>query len=319
MAALRHRLKPELQRTAPVGKRAGNPKLKIVNCKLIENCTLTIVVLALVAAAAPGCRDEATTGGKSSEKSQAVSTAATGKASDAAREEIKTLAKFCDLTSASGIDFTYRDGQEAGNCAILESLGGGAALFDYDGDGLLDVFLPGGGRYSDKDILGLDSALFHNDGELRFREVSATAGVRFAAYYSHGAAIGDYNGDGFADLLLTGYGGLTLFCNQGDGTFSETAKAAGLTDSLWSTSAGWADLDGDAVLDLYVAHYVDWSWDNDPYCEGPQKGQRDVCLPSAITRCRTSCTTAMGTVRSATSPARPGSNPRGRPARGSAS
>src|SRR5262249_21256317 len=243
-----------------------------------ENCKLKIVAIALMAAA-PGCRDEATTGEKSSDLSKAVSIDAIGKASDAAREEIKTLAKFCDLTAASGIDFTFHHGQEAGHYAILESLGGGVALFDYDGDGLLDVFLPGGGRYSDKDILGLDSALFHNDGDMRFHEVSATAGVRFAPYYSHGAAVGDYNGDGFADLLLTGYGGLALFCNQGDGTFSETAKAAGLTDPLWSTSAGWADLDGDAVLDLYVAHYVDWSWDNDPYCEGPEKGQRDVCPP----------------------------------------
>src|SRR5262249_36790512 len=136
---------PELQRTAPVGKGAGNHKLKITNRKLrIENCKLKIVAIALMAAA-PGCRDEATTGEKSSDLSKAVSIDAIGKASDAAREEIKTLAKFCDLTAASGIDFTFHDGQEAGHYAILESLGGGVALFDYDGDGLLDVFLPGGG------------------------------------------------------------------------------------------------------------------------------------------------------------------------------
>jgi len=104
--------------------------------------------------------------------------------------------------------------------------------------------------------------------------------VQLAPYYSHGAAVGDYNGDGFPDLLVTGYGGLLLFHNQGDGSFVEMARLAGLTDTLWSSSAGWGDLNGDGVLDLYVAHYVNWSFENHPFCGGgTNQDQRDVCPP----------------------------------------
>jgi hypothetical protein len=198
----------------------------------------------------------------------------------------KTLARFADVAQASGVKFMFRDGQEAGNFAILESLGGGAALFDYDADGALDIFLPGGGHYgSHNEILGLPGALFRNDGARTqgtrsFQEVTSLAGVQQAPHYSHGAAVGDYNSDGFPDLLVTGYGGLVLFHNQGDGSFVELAQAAGLDDKLWSTSAGWGDLDGDGVLDLFVAHYVNWSFDNHPYCiEASNSDQREICPP----------------------------------------
>ena len=218
-----------------------------------------------------GCKDDVETSGQSQQSRGQIK---------GADHQFQTLAKFHDLTAESGIDFTFRDGQEAGHFAILELMGGGVALFDYDGDGLLDLFFTGGGRFGpNREILGLSSALFHNDGAMRFQNVSALAGVQFAPYYSQGAAVGDYNSDGFADLLMTGYGALALFCNQGDGTFSEIARTAGLADALWSTGAAWGDLNGDGVLDLYVAHYVNWSWDNNPYCEVSRRGQRDVCPP----------------------------------------
>lgn len=238
--------------------------MRILNCKLK---TGGVLWLALVA----GCRDEAP--GTPVSKTTSVSA---GQSQNAA----KTLARFREVTGQSGVDSTFRDGQEAGHLAILESLGGGAALFDYDGDGRIDLFLPGGGRYgSNKEILGLSGALYHNDGALQFRDVSAAAEVQLAPFYNHGAAVGDYDGDGFPDLLMTGYGGLVFFCNRGDGTFVERAQDAGLTDALWSTSAGWGDLNGDGVLDLYVAHYANWSWENDPVCYGAEPGQRDVCPP----------------------------------------
>jgi hypothetical protein len=195
-------------------------------------------------------------------------------------EPIASLARFQDATSTSGVNFTYRDGQEAGHFSILESLGGGVALFDYDGDGALDVFVPGGGSFdSSQQVLGLPGALFHNEGRLIFENVTVPAGVYLAPHYSHGAAVGDFDGDGFPDLLVTGYGGLSLFHNQGDGTFFETARDCGLTDALWSSSAGWGDLNGDGVLDLYVVHYVDWSFDNDPFCTATNGAHRDICPP----------------------------------------
>ena len=197
---------------------------------------------------------------------------------------IETLARFTDVTETSGVDFTYRDGQEAGHFAIVESLGGGVALLDFDGDGALDLFMPGGGMYRPNDeMCGRPPALFRNEGTLRFREVTALAGVVQAPFYSHGASVGDFNSDGFPDLVVTGYGGLLLFCNQGDGTFIETARDAGLTDDLWSSSAAWGDLNGDSVLDLYVAHYVDWSFDNHPFCSTSAPSQRDVCPPRKFT------------------------------------
>lgn len=190
-----------------------------------------------------------------------------------------TLARFAAVTDRSGVEFVYRDGQEAGHFSMVESLGGGVAIFDFDGDRLLDLFFPGGGRFGEgREILGLPSSLYRNTGSLRFQDVSESAGAEKTPFYNHGAAVGDFNSDGFPDLLVTGYGGLLLFANNGDGTFTEVARPAGLTDELWSSSAGWGDLNGDGVLDLYVAHYVDWSFDNHPEC-GTLSGQRDVCPP----------------------------------------
>jgi hypothetical protein len=213
----------------------------------------------------------------------------TGAASDGGRGKspsnsrpIETLARFTDVAEAGGVRFTYRDGQEAGHYAILESLGGGTALLDYDLDQSLDIFFPGGGSFgSGNEILGRPGALFRNSGTRTFHEVTVAAGVDQAPHYSHGAAVGDYDDDGFPDLLVTGYGGLLLFHNHGDGTFVESATAAGLIDTLWSSSAAWGDLNGDGTLDLFVAHYVNWSFDNDPVCAagGGRQGQREVCPP----------------------------------------
>lgn len=204
-------------------------------------------------------------------------------AKGAAKPALETLARFREVAQASGVKFTFHDGQEAENYSIVESLGGGVALFDFDSDGALDIFLPGGGRYdSHNEMRGLPGGLFCNAGQMAFHDVTTLAGVDQAPYYSHGTAVGDYNSDGFPDLLVTGYRGLVLFCNQGDGTLVDMAQVAGLTDPLWSSSAGWGDFNGDSVLDLYVAHYVDWSFDNHPFCSAPSPGQREVCPPRSF-------------------------------------
>jgi enediyne biosynthesis protein E4 len=113
----------------------------------------------------------------------------------------------------------------------------------------------------------------------RFEAVTLPAGIDTAALYSHGVTIGDYNNDGFQDLLVTGYGPPQLWRNMGDGTFVESAAAAGITDSRWASSAGWADLNGDGHLDLYLTHYVNWSFENHPYCPSGRPGVREICPP----------------------------------------
>ncbi len=193
--------------------------------------------------------------------------------------------RFEEVTASSGVNFKYRNGEDAGEVAILESLGGGVGLFDLDGDGDLDLCLPGGGHYSDKkedgkrDVLGWPHAIYRNDGDWHFTDVTASVGATASPYYSHGAAAADYDNDGFCDLLITGYGGVLLLRNQGDGTFEENAKSAGMTDRLWSSSAAWGDFNEDGTLDVYIAHYTDWSFDKHPFCPGPKKGTRESCPP----------------------------------------
>ncbi len=195
-------------------------------------------------------------------------------------EAVPSMASFSDVATKAGIQFVYRNGEESGHFAILESLGGGLGITDYDNDGDVDLFVPGGGRYeSAKKTVGLLPGLFRNLGNWRFVETAEVSGAATAPWYSHGAAITDFDNDGFSDVLVTGYGGLLFFQNQGDGTYLENALDRGLTDSQWSTSAACGDLDGDGNPDIYVAHYVNWSPDNNPFCDGPKPGLREVCPP----------------------------------------
>ena len=109
--------------------------------------------------------------------------------------------------------------------------------------------------------------------------MSGKCGGVLSPHYSHGAAITDYDNDGFDDVLVTGYGGLQLFHNLGDGTFEEVSQPSGLTDTQWSSSAAWGDFNGDGANDLYVAHYANWSPENDPPCYFRDQMTRDVCPP----------------------------------------
>jgi hypothetical protein len=200
---------------------------------------------------------------------------------------------FRDVTGGSGIEFTYRNGEDANHYAILESLGGGVGLIDYDNDGLLDVFLTGGGSFEGPDrkrIVGHPCKLFKNLGDWKFRDVTSEVGLDTVGgqpwFYSHGAAVADYDNDGWPDLLVTGYGRVALFRNVKDErtegrVFRDVTKEAGLLgDHFWATSAAFADFDGDGRLDLYVCQYVDWSFDNHPKCAGYSDNvPRDVCPP----------------------------------------
>ena len=225
----------------------------------------------------PGCeRGSSSDPGEATQARRSVRKSGAGALSAASPSQ---SVRFKDVAPSAGLRFTYRNGEEAGHFAILESLGGGAALFDHDLDGRLDLYLPGGGEFGTGDqVLGRAPGFFANRGGWQFADVTSFAGLGPAPTYTHGAAAADYDNDGFTDVLVTGYGGLLLFHNRGDGTFAEVAAAARLGDELWSSSAAWGDFDSDGQLDVYVAHYVDWSFENHPLCPGPG-GHREVCPP----------------------------------------
>jgi hypothetical protein len=227
-------------------------------------------------------------GEASSERPQSLSEPATSTiAPVAVPAPGKTLAasttiQFTDVTAHSGVQFNYQNGTESGHNAILESLGGGVGMVDYDGDGRLDLFFPAGGGFQGTSIYGIPSVLYRNLGAWRFENVSVPAGDGFLTnHYTHGCFAADYDNDGFVDLLVTGYGGLQLWGNQGDGTFEEVAASAGLEDPSWSSAAAWGDVNNDGVLDLYVAHYVNWSFENNPLCHS-LPGVVDICPPKVF-------------------------------------
>jgi enediyne biosynthesis protein E4 len=187
---------------------------------------------------------------------------------------------FRDITSSSGLQFTYKNSEQSGHYAILESLGGGIGIIDFDADGSLDLVIPAGGAFSGENkVAGVQTGLFRNTGRFSYVDSSTDACVGRARVYTHGAAVGDIDNDGFSDFILTGYGGLHLYLNMGDGSFTESAMTSGITDTLWSSSAAIADFNSDGAPDIYVSHYVNWSLDNNPVCPDPSSGKRDVCPP----------------------------------------
>src|SRR5262249_26882440 len=140
---------------------------------------------------------------------------------------------FADITERSGVKITYRNGEETNHLSILESLGGGVGVIDFDGDGLLDLFIVGGGEFAGagkKDIVGLPCKLFRNLGDGGFKDVAAEVGLdRLAGgkpwFYTHGVAVGDFDRDGRPDLLVTGWGQVALFRNVDGKRFEDvTAK-----------------------------------------------------------------------------------------------
>ena len=192
---------------------------------------------------------------------------------------------FVDVTSRLGINFQYRSSHTSRKY-LLETMGAGVALFDYDNDGRLDIFLVNGAPLGDPTPKGTIpqktgpeywNRLYHQKPDGSFEDVTERAGLQGVGY-GMGVAVGDYDNDGFEDLYVTAYGGNRLYHNNGNGTFTDVTLTAGVAGSGWSTAAAWVDLDGDGFLDLVVLRYMDWDFD-DLWCGEHKEGYRAYCHP----------------------------------------
>lgn len=169
---------------------------------------------------------------------------------------------FTDVTDKAGIKFTHTSSPE--KKYIVESMSGGVALFDYDGDGYLDIYLINSLTVDMvKSKQKTRSVLYHNNGDGTFADVTDKAGVGDIGW-GMGVAVGDYNNDGWDDIYVTCLGPNHLLKNNGNGTFTDMTKKAGVGDPRWSTGAAFVDYDNDGKLDLFVSNYVDFDIDNLP-------------------------------------------------------
>jgi len=202
------------------------------------------------------------------------------------RQAAPSPAKFVDVTSSLGVDFKHA-APHTSKKYLLETMGAGVALFDYDNDGRLDLFVVNGAEINDPSPNGFIpektgpkywNRLYHQKPDGTFEDVTEKAGLKGAGY-GMGVAVGDYDNDGFEDLFVTGYGGNHLYHNNGNGTFTDVTDKAGVGGGGWSTSAAWVDLGGDGLLDLVVLRYVQWDF-TDIWCGEKKPGYRSFCHPN---------------------------------------
>ncbi len=197
--------------------------------------------------------------------------------------------QFTDITQASGIHFKHENSATS-NKYLVETMGGGVALLDYDNDGRLDIFFTNGakiddpvpsGKLPDKTDRKFWNRLYHQNADGTFTDVTEKAGLTGMPQnrYAMGVAVGDYDNDGFEDIYVTSYGGNTLYHNNGNGTFTDVTKTSGVEAGGWSASAGFFDYDNDGKLDILVTRYLDWSFKTNRYCGEQKPGYRAYCHP----------------------------------------
>ena len=187
--------------------------------------------------------------------------------------------RLTDVTAAAGIQFRHNSGA-FGAKYLPETMGPGCAFFDYDSDGWLDILLVNGIDWPDRRRERTTMRLYRNNRNGTFTDVTERAGLA-VEMYGMGVAIGDYNNDGFPDLLVTAVGQNRLFQNNGRGRFIDVTEKAGLAGrSAFSTSAIWFDFDRDGLLDLLVCNYVKWSVAHDVFCSVDGK-RKSYCTPEA--------------------------------------
>jgi hypothetical protein len=195
---------------------------------------------------------------------------------------------FREITAESGVHFQHV-APKTSKKYLLETMGSGVALFDYDNDGRLDIFVVNGAPITDPMPLGAIprksgpqdwNRLFHQKADGTFEDVTEKAGLQGVGY-GMGVAAADFDNDGYEDLYVTAYGGNKLYHNNGNGTFTDVTEKAGVGGSGWSSSAVWVDLDQDGLLDLVVLRYVEWDF-NDVWCGEHTAELRNYCHPDVF-------------------------------------
>lgn len=194
---------------------------------------------------------------------------------------------FVETSRQSGISFQHQNSPTSQKY-MIEILGGGAALFDYDGDGWLDVFLINGAQIEDPMPAGQDARkvqprfwnrLYRNLRNGAFEDVTEKAGIQGMGY-EMGVAVGDYDNDGDPDLYVTSFKDNLFFRNNGNGTFTDVTEISGTADIQWSSSAAFFDYDNDGWLDLYVVNYLDYTFEKNLHCGERRPGFRSYCGPT---------------------------------------
>jgi hypothetical protein len=184
-----------------------------------------------------------------------------------------------DVARGSGLQFVLEN-HATPQKHMIETMPGGVAVFDYNGDGRPDIYFTNGAaipeleKTSSKDF----NRLFRNDGGMKFTDVTEAAGVAGAGY-SMGAAAGDFDNDGNVDLFVSGVYKCILYRNLGNGKFEDVTEKAGIKSDKWSVAAGWFDYDNDGLLDLFVVNYAKWTPSFDRFCGDSAKGIRVYCHP----------------------------------------
>ncbi len=187
--------------------------------------------------------------------------------------------RFRDVAAQAGVAFVLENSPTAQK-HLIETMPGGIAVFDYDGDGRPDIYFTNGAAIPslEKSAPKYWNRLFHNEGNWKFRDVTAQAGVAGVGY-SMGAAAADYDNDGRPDLFVAGVNRNTLYRNLGNGKFEDVTEKAGIKSGEWAVAAGWFDYDRDGKPDLWVVHYAKWSPAYDRYCGDASRGIRIYCHP----------------------------------------
>jgi len=201
-----------------------------------------------------------------------------GQEQESPNTALTALPQYTEVTESAQIRFKHNPSVTQQKY-ILETIGAGGAFFDYDNDGLLDIYLVNGARLPDlqKSEAGFSNQLYRNNGNGTFTDMTTKAGVAGRGY-GGGVAAGDYDNDGHEDLYVTTYQGNILYRNNGDGTFVDVTNQARVAGGKWSTSAAFLDYNNDGKLDLFVTHYVNFTFENNVICKD-WEGRPYYCHP----------------------------------------